>query len=101
MPGNTTDQITRVITDLHPTTTLPHGQTAACSLSDRMAHFAKLDSNSAAALAGLMRRVVAQVAEADLSKSRRVIFIFLSPERVRFAPGGSFRRTAAIRKVSG
>jgi hypothetical protein len=50
--------------------------------------------------------VVAQVAEADLSKSLRVIFIFLSPEflvsRARwFAPEGSFRRTAAIRKVSG
>ena len=40
MPSNMTDQITRVITDLHPTTTLLHGQTAACSLSDRMAHFA-------------------------------------------------------------
>jgi hypothetical protein len=65
-----------------------------------------LNSNSAAALAGLLRMVVAQVAEADLSKSLRVIFIFLSPEflvsRARwFAPGDSFRRTAAIRKVPG
>src|SRR5260370_18269135 len=40
MPSNMTEQITRVITDLHPATTLLHGQTAACSLSDRMAHFA-------------------------------------------------------------
>jgi CubicO group peptidase (beta-lactamase class C family) len=40
MPGNATDRITRVITDLRPTTTLLHGQTAPCSLSDRMVHFA-------------------------------------------------------------
>jgi CubicO group peptidase (beta-lactamase class C family) len=40
MPGNTTDRVTRVITDLRPTTTLLHRQTASCSLSDRMAHFA-------------------------------------------------------------
>src|SRR6266581_3294745 len=51
-----------------------------------------LNSNSAAALAGLLRMLVAQVADADLSKSLRVIFIFLSPEflvsRARwFAPG--------------
>src|SRR5882724_7941750 len=36
-----------------------------------------LNSNSAAALAGLLRIVVVQMAEADLSKSLRVIFIFL------------------------
>jgi CubicO group peptidase (beta-lactamase class C family) len=40
MPSDTTDRITRVITDLRPTTTLLHDQTAACSLSDRMDHFA-------------------------------------------------------------
>ena len=40
MASNTTDQIIRVITDLRPTTTLLHGQTSACSLSERMAHFA-------------------------------------------------------------
>ena len=40
MPHNRTDRITRVISDLRPTTTLLHRQTAACSLSDRMAHFA-------------------------------------------------------------
>src|SRR5258708_24085670 len=40
MPHNRTDRITRVISDLRPTTTLLHRQTAACSLSDRMAYFA-------------------------------------------------------------
>jgi CubicO group peptidase (beta-lactamase class C family) len=40
MPSNPTDRITRVIADLRPTTTLLHGETAACPLSDRMAHFA-------------------------------------------------------------
>jgi hypothetical protein len=38
---------------------------------------AKLELEFGRALAGLLRMVVTQVAEADLSKSLRVIFIFL------------------------
>ena len=58
-----------------------------------------------------LKIVVVQMAEADLSKSLRVIFIFLVSRvlvsrvlvsRARwFAPGGSFRRTTAIREVPG
>ena len=40
MRGTPSDRITRVITDLRPTTSLLHRQTGARSLSDRMAHFA-------------------------------------------------------------
>jgi len=40
MPDNSTARIARVIADLRPSTALLHRQTAACSLSDRMAHFA-------------------------------------------------------------
>jgi hypothetical protein len=40
MLGNSVDQIARVIADLRPMTALPDDQTTACSLSERMAHFA-------------------------------------------------------------
>jgi len=57
-----------------------------------------LNSNSAAALAGLLRIVAAQAAEADPSKSLRVIFIFVVSQRLG-APASSFGRTAGVRKV--
>src|SRR5665647_901094 len=60
-----------------------------------------LNSNSAAALAGLVRTEVAQAADAAPSKPLRVIVIFfLPPERI-IAPGTSFLRTTAVRKVAG
>ena len=55
-----------------------------------------LKSNSAAALAGLPRMVVAQAAEAAPSTPLRVIFIFVSSRR--FIAPSSFGRTAAVRK---
>src|SRR6202035_1704987 len=52
-----------------------------------------LNSNSAAALAGLPRMVVAQPAEADASKALRAIFIVLVSLKA------SFLRTTGLRKV--
>src|ERR1700712_4912601 len=57
-----------------------------------------LNSNSAAALAGLPHRVAADAADADLSRSRRVIFILAS--QARWSPlTANYRRTAVPRKA--
>jgi CubicO group peptidase (beta-lactamase class C family) len=40
MPGYPADRVARLVADLRPTTTLVHHKKAACSLSERMAHFA-------------------------------------------------------------
>ena len=40
MPNYPADRVARVIADLRPTTTLVHRKTAACSLPERMAHYA-------------------------------------------------------------
>src|SRR4051794_28141195 len=40
MPGCPADRVARVIADLRPTTTLVHRNTPACSLAERLAHYA-------------------------------------------------------------
>ncbi len=58
-----------------------------------------LNSNSAAALAGLLKTVVAQAAEAAPRKPRRVIVIVVASQAPYRALKHSFRRTAGIRKM--